>query len=310
MSDNLPTQVESRAGVRFVETPGLKAVIERAMLYLNAGLPINLSGPSGIGKTTLALHLGHLLKRPVVLIPGDEELGSGDMSGGLFGYRRRRVIDTFVHTVRKTEDDLLELWADSRLTAACRNGYTLVYDEFTRSRPEANNALLSVLEEGMLFFSNRRGDESYVPVDPRFRAIFTSNPLEYSGTHRSPDALLDRLVTLHLDYYDEETETAITASRSGLDRHSAGWIVRLVRLARAHPALKGRVSTRACLKIAQVMHARHTRPDPNDRLLYAICRDVLGSAGDSIAEEEEAAIKVLWDRSFEGFQPPERGRKL
>jgi len=38
------------------------------------------------------------------------------------------------------------LWVDNRLTTACANGNTLIYDEFNRSRPEANNALLSVLE--------------------------------------------------------------------------------------------------------------------------------------------------------------------
>ena len=31
------------------------------------------------------------------------------------------------------------LWIDNRLTTACRYGHTLVYDEFTRSRPYKKN---------------------------------------------------------------------------------------------------------------------------------------------------------------------------
>jgi len=41
-------------------------------------------------------------------------------------------------------------WVDSRLTLAAKEGFTLVYDEFNRSRPEVNNVLLSLLEEKLL----------------------------------------------------------------------------------------------------------------------------------------------------------------
>ncbi len=269
-------------------------------MYLNVGRAINLSGPSGVGKTTLALHIADLLHRPVVLIPGDEQFRSADMVGGLFGYRRRRVVDNFIHSVVKTEDDLVERWVDSRLTTACRNGFTLVYDEFTRSRPEANNALLSVLEEGILVMPGDRGEDGYLRVHPKFRGIFTSNPLEYAGTHRSPDALRDRLVTLHLDYPDEETEVSITTARTGIDLDSAKWVVQLVRLSRGEERLPGRVSTRACLAIGTIMQTQQMRPDRNDSLLYSVCRDALGSGCTHMGEAEETAIRDVWERSFHG----------
>ena len=101
----------------------------------------------------------------------------------------------------KTEDDVAPRCVDNRLTTACREGLTLVYDEFTRSRPEANNALLSVLEEGLLVLPspNRGGEPDYVPVHPNFAAIFTSNPVEYAGVHQAQDALFERMVTIDLD---------------------------------------------------------------------------------------------------------------
>ena len=60
-------------------------------------------------------------------------------------------------------------------------------------------------------------------VDPDFRAIFTSNPEEYAGIHKSQDALMDRLITIQVDYFDRETEVAIAAARSGVSRDEAGW---------------------------------------------------------------------------------------
>ena len=122
------------------------------------------------------------------------------------------------------------LWIDNRLTTACRYGHTLVYDEFTRSRAEANNVLLSVLGEEILNLPKRRyAGEGYLKVDPEFRAIFTSNPEEYAGIHTSQDALMDRLSTNHVDYFDRETEVAIVAAASGISHVDAGRVVDLVR---------------------------------------------------------------------------------
>ena len=93
------------------------------------------------------------------MIHGDEEFSSSDLIGGEYGYRVRKVVDNFIHSVLKTEEDMQRRWVDNRLTVACKYGFTLIYDEFTRSRPEANNTLLSVLQEKMLDLpAARQGD--------------------------------------------------------------------------------------------------------------------------------------------------------
>ena len=107
---------------------------------------------------------------------------------------------------------------------------TLIYDEFTRSKPEANNILLSVLQEKIMDLpSAREGNESYLKVHPNFTAIFTSNPEEYAGVHKSQDALRDRMITLDLDYMDKETEVEITRKKSGIDRKDAEIVVNIIR---------------------------------------------------------------------------------
>ena len=260
----------------FVETGYVSQVTARALGYVQAGCPVHFRGPSGVGKTTLALHVAHQLDRPVMLMVGDDEFGSSDLIGRQAGYRRKRVVDNFIHSVRKTEDDVAPRWVDNRLTTACREGLTLVYDEFTRSRPEANNALLSVLEEGLLIIPSPNRDESdYVPVHPDFTAIFTSNPVEYAGVHQAQDALFERMVTIDLESFDEVTETAIVQARSGLSEAEALTVVRLVRASR--PVLGGadRHTVRSAIVIARVLAQQGAVAQAGDPIFEQVCQDVL-----------------------------------
>ena len=245
--------------------------------YLRAGYPINLAGPAGTGKTTLALHLAARLRQPVTLIHGDDEFGSSDLVGNDHGYRKSKLIDNFIHSVVKTEETMKTLWTDNRLTTACRFGHVLIYDEFTRSRPEANNVLLSVLGERLLNLPKKcNGGDGYLEVHPDFRAIFTSNPQEYAGVHKSQDALLDRLITIYMDHYDRDTEVAITASSGGVSAEMAEQIVDLVHFFRKrdpsgqHPEHPGSDHDRAGSWRCQGLAC-----DPANPLVLSTCRDVL-----------------------------------
>ena len=129
-----------------VFTPSVEGICRRAAMYLDAGYACHFSGSAGTGKTTLAMHVAHTRGRPVILIFGDEEIGSSDLVGAEKGLMSTKVTDNFVRSVTKTEEFRRPHWVDSRLTTACKHGYTLVYDEFSRSRAEANNVLLTILE--------------------------------------------------------------------------------------------------------------------------------------------------------------------
>jgi nitric oxide reductase NorQ protein len=259
----------------FVQTPCVQNLAERGLCYLQAGYPIHFSGPAGTGKTTLAMHVAAQLGRPVVLIHGDDEFGSSDLIGGQLGYRSTRVVDNFIHSVMKTEENVSKTWVDHRLTNACKYGFTVIYDEFNRSRPEANNVLLSVLEERLLEMPVGRVSEAYLHVHPSFRAIFTSNPEEYAGVHKTQDALLDRMVTITIGQYDRETEVRITASKSGLDEEDAARIVDVVRDFRDLGVLPLSPTVRACIMIAKVTALRGATVACDDRSFLETCRDVL-----------------------------------
>lgn len=277
------------AGERFVASAEVKRIASRACSYLRAGYPVHFSGPAGTGKTTLALHVAALRGRPVVLMHGDDEFGSSDLVGGDYGYRKSKVVDNYIHSVVKTEESMNTLWADNRLTLACRSGDTLVYDEFTRTKAEANNALLSVLEERLLTLPVRssRGGDGFLEVHPEFRAIFTSNPEEYVGVHRSQDALMDRLVTIKVDYFDRETEVEITRVKSGMSRRDAEIITDIVRDLRASGRTKHSPSLRACIMIARVAMQEGARPTFFDTIFGDICHDVLGGLAPRVLHHGE-----------------------
>ena len=307
-----PMPVWPEPSEKFVLTGQLESLVGRALAYLRAGYPVNLAGPAGTGKTTLALHLAAQLRQPVTLIHGDDEFGSSDLVGSDHGYRRSKLIDNFIHSVVKTEETLKTLWADNRLTTACRHGHVLIYDEFTRSRPEANNVLLSVLGERLLNLPKRgHGGEGYLEVHPAFRAIFTSNPQEYAGVHASQDALLDRLITIYMDHYDRPTEVAITASSGGVDAGMAEQIVDLVHHVRKRGLGGKHSSIRAAVMIARVLASQGLSCDPNHPLVVNTCRDVLhlairGGKGENPVSPEElpAMLRAVWEKTAGGPHGP------
>jgi nitric oxide reductase NorQ protein len=270
------TALSAQPSADFVETPYIKNLANRALDYIRAGFPVHFSGPAGVGKTTLALHIAARLGRPAVLLCGDHEFNSSDLVGGLLGYHKKFLKDNFIRSVLKTDESMTSHWVDNRLTTACQYGLTLIYDEFTRSRPEANNILLSVLEEGLLPLPTARGGENYLKVHPDFTAIFTSNPEEYAGIYKSQDALRDRMVTMELGNFDEETEIAITRAKAKLsleDSHRIISLVRKVRQAKSKNRLTPTV--RACIVLGKILNLKGSAALDTNNGFRQICLDVL-----------------------------------
>jgi gas vesicle protein GvpN len=287
----------------FVETPYVQSVTARALDYIRAGYPVHFSGPAGTGKTALAMHVAAQLGRPVILVHGDDEFAGSDLIGGQLGYRATKVVDNFIHSVLKKEESVSRQWVDNRLTTACKYGYTLIYDEFTRSRPEANNVLLSILEERLLDLPSVRLGESYLQVHPDFSAIFTSNPEEYAGVHKTQDALVDRMITLKLTHPDIETEVTITQAKSGLPIGQARSIVEIVREFRSLGVTNGRPTIRASIMMGRIVAARGGTVAAGDQAFRQLCHDVLNADCLKVRRDGQAVGADRLDEIIERHAP-------
>lgn len=275
----------------FVRSDYVKGVLRRAMTYMKAGFPVNLSGPAGTGKTTMGMYLAAQIGRPVILIHGDDEFGTSDLIGGQYGYRRKKTVDNFIHSVLKSEENVSPEWVDNRVTVACKHGFTLIYDEFTRSRPEANNVLLPILEEKILDLPAARGEDGYLRVSPEFRAIFTSNPEEYAGVHKAQDALKDRMINIKLRHYDRESEASIVEAKSGLAENDAGKVVDIVRSIRDTRENSLQPSVRASIMIARVLSATGLSPKADNSDFVEACMDVLDFDSNGFKGQPEGEVR-------------------
>lgn len=276
-SKQASTNVSPKASESFICTSYVQEITSRALAYLAAGYHIHLAGPAGTGKTTLAFHIASELGRPVSLMHGNEEARASDWAGNSNGYRRRTVVDNYVRSVVRSEEELRKVWVDNRLTTSCINGEVLIYDEFNRSRPEVNNIFISVLSEGILDVPQRQlaGDNGYIQVHPKFRAIFTSNPEEYVGTHKAQDALMDRLITISMGHFDQATEMEILRAKSGINSTDAKCIVDIMDKLREYSTNRYRPTIRAGIAIAKVMTQTRAKLSSNDHFFKQICYDLL-----------------------------------
>lgn len=253
----------------FVETPEIKQLKERIKMWLRLGYPVHIIGPTGCGKTTIAMQVAKELGRSALWINGDEQMTTTDLIGGYSQIEVESLRDKYIHNVFKSHDILSADWVDNPLTISCKFGFTLVYNEFSRTLPIANNVLLSVFQEGILELPTHFGKERYVKVHPNFRAIFTSNSVEYAGVHRPQDALLDRMIGVYMDYYDFDTEVKIVEAHSKVSTEIAKKIVKAVRALREELPEAERPGTRAAIMAA------HAIKESNPKDLEQILTDII-----------------------------------
>ena len=235
-----------------------------------------MRGSAGAGKTSLAFHIARMLGKPIMLICGSEQINDDNLIGGYSGLKKYFVEDNFITSVYKKEEFIRKDWRDGRLLSACKEGKTVIYDEFTRTPPEINNVLLAILEEKIVDIPYGSFSE-YTRVNPDFKIIFTKNPEEYTGVYKSQSALLDRMITIDMDSMDKETEKGIVATKSGMDPHDVERIMQMSEFIKEKVVNKGYVSVRGNIMLAKVVRDANVRMSSQNASFRQICMDVYNS---------------------------------
>ena len=88
---------------------------------------------------------------------------------------------------------------------------------------------------------------------------------------------MDRLITINIGHFDQETEIEITMAKSGLQRPDAETIVDIVREMRGIGVNNHRPTIRACIAIARILAHRGGHARVDDPVFQWVCRDVLNT---------------------------------
>ncbi len=276
----------------YVITDYVRSLTSRAIMYMNNGYPIHLRGPAGVGKTSLAIHIAKKIERPILMICGSEDVNSESLIGSYSGLRKYYVEDNFITTVYKKEEMIRKTWNDGKLLTACKEGYTVIYDEFTRTPAQINNVFLPVLEEKIIDVPYGEGGNTFIKLHPEFRIIFTSNPEEYEGVYHSPNALTDRMITIDVQNMDEETERNIIMSKSGLGMEDSFKIMKLSRYIKNKLKEMDYVSIRGGIMLAKVAHTSRIKMVPGNVVFRQVSKDIFNSITISLKLSDEKRMEL------------------
>ena len=118
-------------------------------------------------------------------------------------------------------------------------------DEINRAQPEAQAALLEVMEEGHVTVDGESHD-----VGLPFMVIATQNPIEQAGTYRLPEAQLDRFLLKASIGYPDHASTLRILDGAGVRAHET--------------TIPPVVTADAVLEMAQLARTVHVDPSVND----------------------------------------------
>ena len=166
-------------------------------------LPVLLKGPTGCGKTRFIEHMAWRLKRPLVTVACNDDLGAGDLVG-------RWLLDA-----EGTR------WQDGPLALAARHGALCYLDEVVEARPDTT-VVIHPLTDTRRMLPIAACNE-LLAAHPDFLLVVSYNP-DPMAREMKPSTR-QRFCALSFGYPAPEAEAAVVARESGLALHAATSLV-------------------------------------------------------------------------------------
>lgn len=201
--------------------------------WIHAGVPVFLTGPAGVGKTTLAETVATAIgARRIFVIQADALPQRHELFGFLSpvsgDYVTGAVYDLYKH------------------------GGIFLIDEFDTGHTSLGTNLNLLLAQGYYDFPNGE----HVVRHPDFRIVVTGNTygqggsVEFAGTNRINGATLDRFVKVEVDV-DEQLERAIVTNICGVRGPSVHDVIVKIRANANRHGLRVFVTPRASIHCTQ-----------------------------------------------------------
>ena len=268
---------------------GRREELRRILAAARAGRHILLEGPVGVGKTFLAKVVASHLGREFIRVDGDERLTESK----LIGYWDPPIV--------LSRGYVREAFIEGPLTKAALSGSILFINELNRLPESAQNALLPVMDEGIIIVPHL----GELRAKPGFLIVATQNPEESVGVTRLSEALRDRFVLIRLNYQSEEEEREIVRLRSGVDDPEVvSTAVRIVRETRVDPSIRRGASVRSAIDLASVVSQMNSPPSEDDWVTAAVM--VLSTRvelREGLSDDVETVIRDIVLRTLRGSPP-------
>jgi MoxR-like ATPase len=230
---------------------------------LDLGMNAILIGPTATGKSLAVFEAKDRVKtsKPFFVIEGHESLKEFDLLGG--------YVPVGANTYQ---------WRDGVVVRAMRAGGLLFCDEANRMPTRTLNILLGVLSRRSVVLTEHGSEE--VAAAEAFQVVLAMNLGRGYAVNALDTALVNRFdVTLEFRYLPPDQETGLLVDLTGLDRETAGIMVKVAnetRQKRRNKELAGELTPRGLVAWARKVQEKAAR---NGQDLLAVLK---------------AAAKVTW----------------
>ncbi len=181
--------------------------VETFSAAYHAGLPVNLKGPTGCGKTRFLEYMSWRLGReggfdlPLITVACHEDLTAGDLVGR--------------YLLRGDET----VWVDGPLTAAVKTGAICYLDEVVEARKDTMVLIHPLADHRRILPLEKKG--GFMRAHPRFLLVVSYNPGYQSMLKDMKISTRQRFVAIDFTYPGAALEASIIAGEGGVGEETA-----------------------------------------------------------------------------------------
>lgn len=210
---------ELKVDPHYEEDPQVAKIVEYA---ITRGKNIVIVGPTGCGKSTLAINVLARLKRKAEIVSCHGETSSDNVIG-----------KPWLITDPNSGESITKVAYGPALRAYSQ-GKTLMLEEVDMSSADVLASLHRILEVKTDFYISDIGEQEVIPKHKLFGVVATANTIGsgdddfmYSGTKPLNLAFLNRFLGVHMGYLPEAKEVQVLKNKTGIDNQYALKMVRV-----------------------------------------------------------------------------------